>query len=79
MFLQLARNLTGMPALGTPNNQVYGPNRLVTPSNASEVLQTGGNGTDWVNGFRGLLGLPALSGSALTAAATLNGSMTETS
>jgi len=79
MFLQLARSLTGMPALGTANNQVYGPNRLVTPSNAGEVLQTGGNGTDWVNGFRGLLGLPALSGSALTAAATLNGSMTETS
>ena len=77
MFLQLARSLTGMPALGTANNQVYGPNRLVTPSNAGEVLQTGGNGTDWVNGFRGLLGLPALSGSALTNAATLNGSMTD--
>ena len=32
-------------------------------------------GHDWVNGFRELLGLPALSGSALTAASTLNGSM----
>ena len=79
MFLQLARNLTGMPALGTDTNQVAGPNRLVTPDNAVNVLTTGGNGTDWVNGFRGLLGLPDLSGSALTAAATLNGSMTETS
>ena len=77
MFLQLARNLTGMPPLGTAQNQVAGPNRLVTPDNAVDVLTTGGNGTDWVNGFRGLLGLPALSGAALTSAATLGGSMTD--
>ena len=77
MFLQLARNLTGMAPLGTAQNQVAGPNRLVTPDNAVDVLTTGGNGTDWVNGFRGLLGLPALSGAALTSAATLGGSMTD--
>ena len=40
------------------------------------VLETGGFGDDWVNGFRDLLGLPALSGSALHAASTLNGAMT---
>ena len=78
MFLQLARNLTGMAPLGTAQNQVAGPNRLVTPDNAVDVLTTGGNGTDWVNGFRGLLGLPALSGAALTSAATLGGTMTGT-
>ena len=77
MFLQLARNMTGLPPLGTAQNQVAGPNRLVTPDNAVDVLTTGGNGTDWVNGFRGLLGLPALSGAALTSAATLGGSMTD--
>jgi hypothetical protein len=48
---------------------------MATPDNAVNVLTTGGWGTDWVNGFRALLGLPALSGSALTAAATLNGAM----
>ena len=78
MFLQLARNMTGMAPLGTAENQVAGPNRLVTPDNAVDVLTTGGNGTDWVNGFRGLLGLPALSGAALTSAATLGGTMTGT-
>jgi ribose transport system substrate-binding protein len=77
MFLQLARSLTGMAPLGTIDNQVAGPNRLVTPDNAVDVLTTGGNGTDWVNGFRALLGLPALSGAALTSAATLGGSMTD--
>ena len=45
--------------------------------NAVEVLQTGGWGTSWVNGFRELLGLPDLSGSALTNAATLNGTMVD--
>jgi len=42
------------------------------------VLTTGGNGTDWVNGFRGPA-RPAgpLSGAALTSAATLGGSMTD--
>lgn len=73
MFLQTARALEKLPAI--PYNQAIGPDRVVTPDNAAEVLATGGWGTSWVNGFRGLLGLPALSGGALTAAATLNGAM----
>jgi len=74
MFLQAARALEKMPPI--PYDKAIGPNRIVTPDNAVDVLTTGGNGTDWVNGFRDLLGLPALSGSALTSAATLNGAMT---
>src|SRR6266567_1062577 len=74
MFLQTARALEGLPPL--PYDKAIGPDRIATPDNAVEVLTTGGWGTDWVNGFRGLLGLPALSGSALTAAATLDGAMT---
>jgi ribose transport system substrate-binding protein len=73
MFLQTARALEKQPAI--PYDKAIGPNRIVTPDNAVEVLQTGGWGTSWVNGFRGLLGLPALSGSALTNASTLNGAM----
>jgi ribose transport system substrate-binding protein len=76
MFLQTARALEKMQPI--PYDKAIGPDRVVTPDNAVEVLTTGGWGTDWVNGFRGLLGLPALSGSALTAAATLNGAMTGT-
>ena len=76
MFLQTARALEKMPAISY--DKAIGPDRVVTPQNAVEVLETGGWGTDWVNGFRGLLGLSALSGSALTAAATLNGAMTGT-
>jgi ABC-type sugar transport system substrate-binding protein len=73
MVLQLARSMEGLPPL--PMDKAVGPNRMVTPDNAAEVLATGGWGTSWVNGFRELLGLPDLSGSALTAASTLNGSM----
>jgi ribose transport system substrate-binding protein len=73
MFLQTARALAKMPPISYTD--AIGPDRVVTPQNAVEVLTTGGWGTDWVNGFRGLLGLPALSGQALTAAATLNGAM----
>jgi ABC-type sugar transport system substrate-binding protein len=76
MFLQAARALEGLAPI--PYDKAIGPDRVATPDNASEVYTTGGWGTDWVNGFRGLLGLPPLSGSALTAAATLNGSMTGT-
>jgi hypothetical protein len=76
MFLQTARAMEKLPPI--PMDKAIGPNRIITPDNAAEVLATGGWGTSWVNGFRGLLGLPALSGSALTAAATLNGSMTGT-
>ena len=49
---------------------------MITPDNANSVLATGGFGDQWVNGFRALLGLSALSGSALHAASTLNGAMT---
>ena len=73
MFLQTARALAKMPPISYTD--AIGPDRVVTPQNAVEVLTTGGWGTDWVNGFRGLLGLPALSGQDLTAAATLNGAM----
>lgn len=73
MFLQTARALEKLPPI--PYDKAIGPNRIITPDNAVEVLQTGGWGTSWVNGFRELLGLPALSGSALTNASTLNGAM----
>ena len=73
LFLQTARALEKQPPI--PYATAIGPNRIVTPDNAAEVLQTGGWGTSWVNGFRELLGLPALSGSALTNASTLNGAM----
>jgi ABC-type sugar transport system substrate-binding protein len=76
MFLQTARALEGLAPI--PYDKAIGPDRIVTPDNAVDVLTTGGWGTDWVNGFRGLLGLPSLSGSALTSAATLNGAMTGT-
>jgi ribose transport system substrate-binding protein len=74
LFLQTARALEGMPPISY--DDAIGPDRIATPQNAVNVLETGGWGTSWVNGFRNLLGLPPLSGSALTAASTLNGSMT---
>jgi ABC-type sugar transport system substrate-binding protein len=77
MFLQTARALAKMPPI--PYDKAIGPDRVVTPQNADEVLATGGWGTDWVNGFRGLLGLSTLSGTDLTNAATLNGAMVGTS
>jgi ABC-type sugar transport system substrate-binding protein len=76
LFLQTVRALEHQAPI--PYAKAIGPDRIATPDNAVEVLTTGGWGTDWVNGFRGLLGLPSLSGSALTAAATLNGAMTGT-
>lgn len=76
LILQTARVLSGMPAI--PIDKAIVPSRAVTPENADEVLKTGGFGTDFVNGFRELLGLPALSGKELTDAATLNGAMTAT-
>jgi len=59
-----------------PESKAVGPNRVATPQNVAQILKTGGWGTDFVNGFRGMLGLPALKGSALFKAATLNGVMT---
>jgi ribose transport system substrate-binding protein len=76
MFLQSVRGLEKQPTI--PYAKAIGPNRIITPDNAVNVLTTGGWGTSWVNGFRELLGLPDLSGSALTAAATLNGAMVDT-
>ncbi len=73
LFLQTARELTHLKPIAY--NLAIGPDRVATPQNAINVLTTGGWGTDWVNGFRSLLGLPALSGKALTDAATLNGAM----
>ncbi len=76
LFLQTARALEKQAPISY--NQAIGPDRIATPQNAVNVLTTGGWGTSWVNGFRGLLGLPALSGSALTSTATLNGAMVGT-
>jgi len=73
-FLQPVRGLEKLPPIAY--EKAIGPDRMVTPDNAVDVLTTGGFGDDWVNGFRGLLGLPALSGAALHAASTLNGGMT---
>src|ERR1700733_7688008 len=74
LFLQAVRGLEKLPPISYTN--AIGPDLVITPQNAVSVLETGGFGDDWVNGFRELLGLPDLSGSALTAAATLNGAMT---
>jgi ABC-type sugar transport system substrate-binding protein len=74
LFLQTARALEHLAPI--PYDKAIGPDRIATPQNAVNVLTTGGWGTSWVNGFRDLLGLPSLSGSALTAASTLNGAMT---
>ena len=74
LFLQAVRGLEKLPPI--PYDQAIGPDRIITPDNAVDVLTTGGFGDDWVNGFRELLGLPDLSGSALHAASTLNGAMT---
>ena len=75
LFLQAARGAGEAAADPLRQGHRPGPDRSprITPSS---VLATGGFGDDWVNGFRDLLGLPALSGSALHAASTLNGAMT---
>ena len=73
LFLQAVRGLEKLPPI--PYDKAIGPDRIITPDNAVDVLNTGGFGDDWVNGFRDLLGLPALSGAALHAASTLNGAM----
>jgi ABC-type sugar transport system substrate-binding protein len=74
LFLQAARGLEKLPPISYAD--AIGPDLIITPDNAVSVLETGGFGDDWVNGFRELLGLPDLSGSALHAASTLNGAMT---
>lgn len=74
LFLQAARGLEKMAPIAY--DQAIGPDLMITPDNADSVLATGGFGDDWVNGFRELVGLPDLSGSALHAASTLDGAMT---
>jgi len=74
LFLQAARGLEKLSPISYAD--AIGPDLIITPQNAVSVLETGGFGDDWVNGFRELLGLPDLSGSALHAASTLNGAMT---
>jgi len=74
LFFQTALDLTGQKTI--PYTKAIGPDRVATPNNAAQILKTGGWGTDFVNGFRGLLGLPALKGTALFKASTLNGVMT---
>ena len=74
LVLQAIRGLEKLAPI--PYTAAIGPDLMITPQNADSVLTTGGFGDDWVNGFRDLLGLPDLSGSALHAASTLNGAMT---
>jgi len=74
LVLQTIRGLEKLPPI--PYTQAIGPDLMITPDNAVSVLTTGGFGDNWVNGFRELIGLPDLSGSALHAASTLNGAMT---
>lgn len=54
-----------------PLNDTYTPNILITSGNASQVLSGAAWGYGFVNSYRQDLGLPALSGSALQAAATV--------
>jgi ABC-type sugar transport system substrate-binding protein len=74
LVLQTIRGLEKLSPIAYAD--AIGPDRIITPQNAADVLNTGGFGDDWVNGFRELVGLPDLSGSALHAASTLNGAMT---
>jgi ABC-type sugar transport system substrate-binding protein len=71
--LQAFRGLEKLAPI--PYAQATGPDLMITPDNAVNVLTTGGFGDTWVNGFRELVGLPDRSGSALHAASTLNGAM----
>ena len=73
LVLQTIRGLEKLSPISYAD--AIGPDRIITPDNAVDVLTTGGFGDDWVNGFRELVGLPDLSGSALHAASTLNGAM----
>ena len=75
-YLLVLQTIRGLEKLSPISyTDAIGPDRIITPDNAVDVLTTGGFGDDWVNGFRELVGLPDLSGSALHAASTLNGAM----
>lgn len=69
MYYQTMLDLAGQPM--RPLNDTYTPNILITTGNASQVLSGAAWGFDFVNAYRQALGLPALSGSALQAAATV--------
>ncbi len=56
LFLQAARGLEKLPPISYAD--AIGPDLIITPQNAVSVLETGGFGDDWVNGFRELLGCP---------------------
>lgn len=69
-YYQTALVLAGQTPV--PFEQTATPNVLTTPANASKVLTgVGAYGSEFVNGYRTLFGLPPLSGAALTAAATV--------
>jgi ribose transport system substrate-binding protein len=69
MYYQTMLDLAGQPM--RPLNDTYTPNILITTGNASKVLSGAAWGFGFVNSYRQDLGLPALSGSALQAAATV--------
>jgi ABC-type sugar transport system substrate-binding protein len=69
-YYQTALVLAGQPPIPWP--KTFTPNVLTTPANAKAVLTgVGAYGDAFVNGYRQLFGLPALSGAALNAAATV--------
>jgi len=69
-YYQTALVLAGQQPV--PWAKTFTPNVLTTPANAKAVLTgVGAYGNAFVNGYRKLFGLPALSGAALTAAATV--------
>lgn len=74
LFYQTALALTGQKTI--PYANAWGPDRVATPQNAAQVVTTGGWGTNFVNGFRSLLRMRVLKGTALFKAATLGGIMT---
>lgn len=70
VYYQTFRGMTGLPALAPA--KANAPYRAITPGNVNEYLDPsgdGGYGTEFVNGFRKLFGLPPLSGTELAQAA----------
>lgn len=67
-YYQTFRGMTGQPALSP--DKANPPYRAITPANVGEYFSgSGGYGTDFVNGFRQLFGLPPLAGAELDQAA----------
>lgn len=68
VYYQAFRGMTGLPPL--PPAKANAPYRDFTPENVGAYFTgSGGYGTEYVNGFRHLFGLPPLSGHALVQAA----------